>query len=157
MSSRISAASATAAALAFFLSIAAARPALAHHSFAMYDQTKTVTLTGVLTRFVAQANHAEIHFVPLGMDGKPQRGSDGKLVTWGVEMAGAAAVAAEGITVSSFPAGTVFSVRLNPLRDGSNFGSRVGGLAKCPKGKTPEAGRHCDSVDGSEILGAAKF
>ena len=46
---------------------------LAHHSFAMYDQSKTVTMTGVVTRFVAQANHAEIHFVPLGPDGKPVR------------------------------------------------------------------------------------
>jgi hypothetical protein len=132
-------------------------PALAHHSFAMYDQTKVVTLTGVMTRFVAQANHAEIHFVPLGPDGKPLRGSDGKPITWGVEMAGAAAVANQGITVAAFPAGTIFSVRLNPLRDGSNFGSRVGALAKCPKGKVPEAGKHCDSVEGSEILGGTIF
>ena len=132
-------------------------PVVAHHSFAMYDQTKTVTLTGVLTRFVAQANHAEIHFVPLGPDNKPLRGSDGKPITWGVEMAGAAAVANQGITVAAFPAGTIFSVRLNPLRDGSNFGSRVGALAKCPKGKAPEAGKHCDSVDGHELLGGTIF
>ena len=132
-------------------------PALAHHSFAMYDQTKTVTLTGVATRFVAQANHAELHFVPLGPDNKPLRGADGKPITWGVEMAGAAAVATQGITVASFPAGTIFSVRLNPLRDGSNFGSRVGALAKCPKGQVPAAGKHCDSVDGAEILGGTTF
>ena len=68
-------------------------PAIAHHSFAMYDQSKTVTWTGIATRFVAQANHAELHFVPLGPDGRPMRGSDGKPITWGVEMAGAAAVA----------------------------------------------------------------
>jgi hypothetical protein len=132
-------------------------PAIAHHSFAMYDQTKIVTLTGVMTRFVAQANHAEIHFVPLGPDGKAMRGSDGKPITWGVEMAGAAAVANQGITVAAFPAGTIFSVRLNPLRDGSNFGSRVGAIAKCPKGKVPEAGKHCDSVEGSELLGGTIF
>src|SRR2546428_13603588 len=92
-------------------------PAMSHHSFAMYDQTKTVTWTGVMTRFVAQANHAEMHFVPLGPDGKPLRGSDGKPITWGVEMAGAAAVANQGITASSFPAGTIFSVKINPLMD----------------------------------------
>src|SRR6516225_7364454 len=102
-------------------------PAMAHHSFAMYDQSKTVTLTGVATRFVAQANHAELHFVPLGPDNKP--------ITWGVEMAGAAAVAQQGITAQSFAAGTIFSVKLNPLRDGSNFGSRVGAIAKCPVDK----------------------
>jgi hypothetical protein len=132
-------------------------PATAHHSFAMYDQSKTVTFTGVATRFVAQANHAELHFVPLGPDGKPLRGPDGKPITWGVEMAGAAAVAQQGITVASFPAGTIFSVKLNPLRDGSNFGSRVGAIAKCPKDKVPAAGKHCDSVEGSEILGGNTF
>src|SRR6267378_7469912 len=121
----------------------------------MYDQSKTLTFTGVATRFVAQANHAEMHFVPLGPDGKPLRGSDGKPITWGVEMAGAAAVANQGITASSFPAGTVFSVRLNPLRDGSNFGSRTGAIAKCPvdpannKPKLPAPDKHCDSVEGS--------
>jgi hypothetical protein len=72
-------------------------------------------------------------------------------------MAGAAAVAQQGITVQSFPAGTIFSVRLNPLRDGGNFGSRVGALAKCPKGKVPEAGKHCDSVEGVELLGGTAF
>ena len=132
-------------------------PALAHHSFAMYDQTKTVSWTGVVTRFVAQANHAEIHFVPLGPDMKAIRGADGKPISWGVEMAGAAAVAQQGVTVASFPAGTIFSVRLNPLRDGSNFGSRVGAIAKCPKGKVPEAGKFCDSVEGGEVLGGNTF
>jgi len=136
-------------------------PAMAHHSFAMYDQTKTVTWTGIATRFVAQANHAELHFVPLGPDGKPMRGSDGKPITWGVEMAGAAAVAQQGITAASFGAGTVFSVKLNPLRDGSNFGSRVGAIAKCPvkdgKPEVPAAGKHCDSIAGSEILGGTSF
>jgi hypothetical protein len=148
---------AVAALLAMLFVGVSVTPALSHHSFAMYDQTKTITMTGVATRFVAQANHAEIHFVPLGPDGKPLRSSDGKPITWGVEMAGAAAVAAQGITVSNFPAGTIFSVKLNPLRDGSNFGSRIGALAKCPKDKVPAPGKHCDSVDGSEILGGTAF
>jgi hypothetical protein len=148
----ITAAVLTAICLALFIT-----PAMSHHSFAMYDQTKTVTLTGVATRFVAQANHAELHFVPLGPDGKAMRGSDGKPITWGVEMAGAAAVATQGITAASFTAGTVFSVRLNPLRDGSNFGSRVGAIAKCPTGKFPASGKHCDSVEGSTILGGTTF
>jgi len=132
-------------------------PAMSHHSFAMYDQTKTLTMTGVMTRFVAQANHAEIHFVPIGPDGKPMKSSDGKVIQWGVEMAGAAAVANQGITAASFPAGTVFSVKLNPLRDGSNFGSRTGAIAKCPTGKFPAPGKHCDSVEGKQLLGGDTF
>ena len=139
-------------------------PAFSHHSFAMYDQTKTVTLTGVAKQFVAQANHAEIHFYLIAPDRKGlAKGSDGKYVEWGVEMAGAAAVAQQGITAETFKVGTVFSVRLNPLRDGSDFGSRIGAIAKCPvdpvtsKPKLPEADKHCDSVAGSTLLGGTTF
>src|SRR5689334_3470657 len=64
------------------VALALAVPALAHHSFAMFDQTKTITWTGVATQFVAQANHAELHFVPLGPDGKALRDKDGKPVSW---------------------------------------------------------------------------
>lgn len=131
--------------------------AAAHHSFAMYDMTKTVTFTGVLTRFVSQANHAEIHFVPIGTDGKPERGSDGKYVSWGVEMAGAAAMAQQGISVNTFPYGTIFSVSLHPLRDGKNFGSMEGPIYKCPKDTPPPAGKHCNSVQGSTQHGRGNF
>ena len=134
-------------------------PASSHHSFAMYDQTKVLVMTGVAHQFVAQANHAELHFYLIAPDGKLTRDKDGKLVDWGVEMAGAAAMAQQGITAASFPAGTIFSVKMNPLRDGGNFGSRVGGsaIAKCPWKTPPEPGKTCDTVKGSEILGAAAF
>jgi hypothetical protein len=138
-------------------------PALAHHSFAMYDQNKTVTLTGVVTQFVAQANHAELHFYAVGPDGKLMKDAAGKNVSWGVEMAGAAAVAQQGITATSFGAGTVFSVKMNPLRDGTNYGSRIGAIAKCPvdsatnKPKIPAVGKHCDSVPGNTLIGGNAF
>ena len=135
-----------------------------HHSFAMYDQTKVVTLTGAMKQFVPQANHAELHFIKIADDRKGfEKGKDGKNVEWGVEMAGTAAIAQQGITSSSFAPGTVFSVHLNPLRDGSPFGSRVGAIAKCPvdavtkKQKLPEAGKHCDSVAGSTLIGGQTF
>ena len=136
----------------------------AHHSFAMYDQSKTVTLTGVVKQFVAQANHAELHFLLIAPDRKGlAKGGDGKYVEWGVEMAGAAAVAQQGITATTFGVGTVFSVRLNPLRDGSNFGSRTGAIARCPvdpatnKPKLPAPDKHCDSVEGHTLSGGTTF
>lgn len=134
-------------------------PALAHHSFAMYDQNKVLVLTGVAYQFVAQANHAEIHFYLVGPDGKLVKDKEGKNADWGVEMAGAAAMAQQGITAASFPSGTIFSVKMNPLRDGSNFGSRVGGsaIAKCPWKTPPAPGKSCDTVKGSELLGASTF
>src|SRR5262245_2756989 len=139
-------------------------PVLSHHSFAMYDQSKTVVLTGVMKRFVAQANHAELYFYVIAPDRKGiAKTPEGKEVEWGVEMAGAAAVAQQGITATTFPVGTVFSVKLNPLRDGSNFGSRIGAIAKCPldpatnKPKLPPPDKHCDAVEGSTLIGGAAF
>ena len=155
------------------LTVAASLPALAavfatavstHHSFAMYDQTKVVTLTGVVKQFVPQANHAELHFYLIAPDRKGiATGTDGKYVEWGVEMTGTAAIARQGITGTTFGAGTDFSVKLNPLRDGSNFGSRVGAIARCPldpatkKPKLPAADRHCDSVEGRTLIGGTTF
>ena len=141
------------------LALAAAGTASAHHSFAMYDQTKTVTFTGVMYQFVAQANHAELHFFLIGPDGKLVKDKDGKNVDWGVEMAGAAAIAQQGITAASFPAGTIFSVKVNPLRDGSNFGSKAGAsaIAKCSWKTPPAPGKACDTVAGHELLGGTTF
>jgi hypothetical protein len=137
----------------------AAGPALAHHSFAMYDQTKTLTMTGVMTQFVAQANHAELHFLLIGPDGKLQKDKDGKSMPYGVEMAGAAAVAEQGITADSMKNGTIISVKVNPMRDGSNFGSKAGAsaLAVCPWRTPPKDGKFCDSVPGNQLLGAKTF
>jgi hypothetical protein len=152
-----------AAALAM-LAVLFETPVSTHHSFAMYDQSKTVTLTGVVRQFVAQANHAEVHFILVTPDRTGlAKGPDGKYVEWGVEMAGAAAVAQQGITAATFGVGTVFSVRLNPLRDGSNFGSRIGAIAKCPldpatnKPKLPAPEKHCDSVEGHTLSGGTTF
>jgi hypothetical protein len=139
-------------------------PALSHHSFAMYDQSKTVVLTGAVKTLVLQANHAELHLYLIQPDRKGiAKGADGKPVEWGVEMAGAAAVAQQGITGATFPANTIFSVKVNPLRDGTNFGSRVGAIAKCPvdpatnKQKLPAPDKHCDSLMGAILIGGTTF
>lgn len=152
------------AACSFVLAALLAIPVSAHHSFAMYDQTKVVTLTGVVKQFVPQANHAELHIIMLAPDRKSlDKDKDGKYVEWGIEMAGTAAVAQQGITGTTFAPGTVFSVKVNPLRDGTNFGSRISPLAKCPidpatnKPKLPEAGKHCDSVPGNTLVGGNTF
>jgi hypothetical protein len=144
-------------ALIFALVVSTSAPA--HHSFAMYDQTKTLTWTGITTRFIAQANHAELHLYLIGPAGKLVKDAEGKNVEYGVEMAGAAAMAQQGITAETFPPGTIFSVKVNPMRDGSNFGSRVGGtaLAKCPWKTPPAPGKSCDTVPGSQLIGGTTF
>jgi hypothetical protein len=165
MSTRSSKVSALGAALVVLVGMLSVT-VVAHHSFAMYDQTKTVTLTGVIKQFVPQANHAEIHFILLADDHKSlKKGPDGKPVEWGIEMAGTAQLVPQGITAQTYGAGTVFSVHVHPLRDGSNFGARVpnSAIVKCPvdaatnKPKLPEPGKHCDSVPGFQISGGKTF
>ena len=130
----------------------------AHHSFAMYDQSVTYVFTGVVERLNPDGAHMQIAFVPLN-DKRDAlvRDAEGKPATWLVEMGGSAAMAREGLTVASFPRGTVFSVGLAPLRNGQRGGARVDGLIECPKGKPPAAGLHCDSVQGATPHGEGKL
>ena len=122
----------------------------AHHSFAMYDRSITYVFTGVVERIIPDGAHMQIVFVPLNEERKALvRDADGKTATWLVEMGGSAQGAREGVTTDSFPRGTVFSVGLAPLRSGQRGGARIEGLFKCPAGKPPAAGKHCDSVEGA--------
>ena len=108
---------------AIMLAAVFATTAAAHHSFAMYDQTKATTLTGKLTRYITGANHAQLIFQLLDETGKP--------VQWGVETGSAASMARNGVAPATFPEGTVFTVTLHPLRDGRTFGAMSGALIQC--------------------------
>lgn len=114
-----------------------AAPALSHHSFAMYNMTETKTMTGKLTRFIPGSNHAQIIFEVIGDDGKTLM-EKGKPVVWGVETGSAAAMARQGVTVASFPQGTIVRISLHPLRDGRPFGAIGGQIIHC--GMTLPAG-----------------
>jgi len=134
---------------------AVAVPVYAHHSFSIFDASQTKTFTGVVTRVNPDANHLQIFFAPMNEERKNvERGADGKPIVWAVEMAGSAASAQGGISVSSFPAGTIFTVSLHPLRSGDPAGAREGALYKCPPKTPPAAGKHCDSVEGMTQVGA---
>jgi hypothetical protein len=138
-----------ATALAALLWPAVLAPAYAHHSFAMYDQNQTKTLTGRLTRYIPGANHAQLIFEVLGPDGKPQIDKDGKPVQWGVETGSAAAMARRGISPKTFPDGTVFTVTFFPLRDGRPFGAMTGEFIKC--GATMPSGG-CTKATGEVLV-----
>ncbi len=132
------------AALAAFL----AAPAIAHHSFAMYDMNQTKTVSGKLTRYIPGANHAQLLFDVLDNDGKPVM-TNGKPATFGVETGSAAALSRQGITVESFPVGTIITVTAHPLRDGRAFGALAGEIVKCGK-QMPKGG--CTPATGEVFL-----
>lgn len=141
------------------IALAVAAPLLAHHSFASYDMNKTMVITGVATRVNPDANHLQIFFGEMTDDRSTvKKDKDGKYIIWAVDMAGSAASAQDGISVNSFPRGTVFSVALHPQRNGETAGFREGPIFKCPmnaegKGVPPAPGKSCDSVEGAVRLG----
>jgi hypothetical protein len=139
----------SAAAVLGLLTLAVAAPSWAHHSFAMYDQTTTKTMTGKLTRYIPGANHAQLVFQLLDDEGNAVM-KDGKAVTWGVETGSAASMARQGVSPDTFPEGTVFTVRLYPLRDGRNFGALAGMLVKCGTA-VPKGG--CTTQTGKRVIG----
>ena len=126
-------------------------PALSHHSFAMYDQTTTRTMTGKLVRYIPGANHAQLIFEVLGPDGKTLM-QGGKPVQWGVETGSAASIARQGVAPKTFPEGTIFTVTVYPLRDGRPFGALAGLLITC--GATLPAGG-CTKATGQVLISSA--
>lgn len=131
-----------------------AAPVGAHHSFAMYDLRITKVVTGVVQRVDPAPNHLAIFFAIMNPDRKNvERDANGEAIIWSVEMAGSAAMARQGVSVNSFPPGTVFSIGFHPLRNGEAAGTREGGMFRCPDRTPPAPGMHCDSVEGHIQIG----
>lgn len=91
--------------------------AQAHHSFAMFDMSKEVTVSGTVKQFQWTNPHAYIQLVS-----KNEAGQD---VEWSMEMGAPMYLYARGWRPSSLKAGMQVSVTLNPLRNG-----RPGGVVR---------------------------
>ncbi|MGV3553895.1 MAG: DUF6152 family protein [Croceibacterium sp.] len=88
--------------------------AAAHHSFAMFDMSKEVTVKGTVKKFQWTNPHAYIQLV-----GKDASGKD---VEWSMEMGAPMYLYARGWRPGSLKAGMEISVTLNPLRNGKPGG-----------------------------------
>ena len=95
--------------------IGGAPPAAAHHSFALFDMTKSVMLEGTVKRFEWTNPHSWIYLNVTG----PQNVSD----EWTIELPAAGALAREGWNATYLKAGDRIVVRINPLKDGKKGGS----------------------------------
>jgi len=105
------------------LSQAATAPA--HHSFSMFDQTKQVTLSGVVTAFEWTNPHAYIEIdVP---------DPNGTVKHWSVEMGSPSILMQSGWKFKDLKHGDKVTVRLSPLRDGKPGGLLV--QATLPDGR----------------------
>ena len=85
-------------------------PILAHHSGAMFDDKKEVTVTGVVKEFQYTNPHSWL-IVEV-------KGPDGKVTTWGFEAEGPSTLQRAGIRKSDLAPGTPVTVVGHPMRDG---------------------------------------
>jgi len=92
-------------------------PALAHHSFAMFDMKKEVTAQGVVTDFRWTNPHSWMH---LDVTGK-----DGAKVNWALEMTSPNNLVLGGWRRSSLKPGDKVTVTYHPLLNGKSGGSLI--------------------------------
>ena len=111
---------------------AASARGLAHHSAAMFDEKKTVTVEGEVKEFQLTNPHSW-----LLVDVKDK---DGKVTTWGFEAEGPSTLARAGIRPSDFKAGTRLKITGNPMKDGRPAAIWVSAVRADGKAFNPRAG-----------------
>jgi hypothetical protein len=104
-------------AMSGLLLLGVATLASAHHSGAMFDQAKTVTLVGTIKEYQFSNPHVWIEIMVPGRQGKP--------VQWSIEGEAPQLMARLGLKPRTLPAGEKVTIRAHPLRDGRSGGSFI--------------------------------
>lgn len=95
--------------------LATAGLAQAHHSGAMFDPTKTATITGTISEFNWTNPHSSFKVEVPGSDGKPE--------VWAIEMNSPQNLVRSGWKRTTIKPGDKVTVTVRPLRDGKPGGS----------------------------------
>jgi hypothetical protein len=99
--------------IAGVLLLASGLPVLAHHAFANeYDESKPITLAGVVTRIDWENPHVH-YYVDVAQD-------DGTVVNWACETGGPNRLARKGWTRDSLKLGDKVTVHGFPAKDASH-------------------------------------
>ncbi len=91
-------------------------PVLAHHSFAMFDFEKSITVKGTIKQFQWSNPHVVIYVDADGAAGKPGE-------QWALELTSPGNLTRGGWTRHAFKAGDRVELELSPLRDGNLGGA----------------------------------
>ena len=105
----------TVVSLAAIVTAAIAAPAFAHHSFAMFDAQKTITLQGTVKELEWTNPHAWLRIMV--DDAKV-----GRPVLWAFEMSSPGRLVTMGMKANSVHSGDKVSVTFHPMKDGSRGG-----------------------------------
>jgi hypothetical protein len=93
---------------------AASHAAVAHHSTAMFEPEKRVTLSGTITDFQWTNPHAWIQVTVAGADGKP--------TAWSFECGSPNTLSRQGWKPSTLEPGDAVMIVANPMKDGTSAG-----------------------------------
>ena len=104
-------------ALSFATALGLSSSAWAHHSAAMFDATKTDTLVGTVTQYQFENPHAWIYMTVVNPSGVQKKFS--------IEMTSPNLLQRAGWRPATLKPGDRVTVKIHPLRDGSDGGSFV--------------------------------
>ena len=91
-----------------------------HHSFAAFDMSKTITLSGVVKEFQWINPHTWIQMMVTD--------SSGNAVEWSIEMSAPSSLVRQGWKPKTLKPGDQITVTTHPLRDGRPGGSLVSAM-----------------------------
>lgn len=113
-------------AIAAGLLLITAAPAMAHHSFAMFDLNPAhqLTLTGTVKEFDWINPHSWIYIVVKNSAGVPEE--------WSFEMGAPGQLSSKGWTKDAVKVGDLVTVVAHPMKDGSHGGNEI--TVKLPNG-----------------------
>jgi hypothetical protein len=93
-----------------------AAPAYAHHSYAMFDSTKTVAVTGTVKQFQFTNPHSWIQVMAPGPNG-------GAPAEWSVQMGAPFELVRAGMGPQTLKPGDKIVLQVHPAKDGTAAGS----------------------------------
>jgi hypothetical protein len=96
-----------------------ASPALAHHSFAMFDQSKTIELQGAVKDFRWTNPHVFIQLLVENESGVDEE--------WSIEMTSPEHLARAGWRPSTLKPGDKLTLSIHPMREGIKGGQYLSG------------------------------
>ena len=129
--------------LAGVAALIAALPAAAHHSFAIFDQTKVLRANGTVKEFELVNPHGWLHVNITNTAGQTQ--------TWSFEGGSVAQLTQLGWKRESFRPGNQVEVLYRPMRDGSRGGQLMS--ATPAGGQKVCSNRGCGDGTGSVLPG----
>jgi hypothetical protein len=107
-------------------------PAVAHHSAAMFDEKKSITVEGVVKEFQFTNPHS---WLLVDVTDK-----NGKVTTWGFEAEGPSTLGRAGIRKSDLMPGTKLTITGHPMKDGRPAALWINAVLATGKKLDPRAG-----------------